>query len=128
MEMINGKLLKDMLASGANNLSNKFTEIDALNVFPVPDGDTGTNMSLTFNAGVKDALACTSDDVCDIAKVLSIANSLLSPSNKSALFIIIPASLFIFPPVLTGQFSPETVSYHTSFLVEGSLHMQFQYT
>ena len=71
MEMINGKLLKDMLASGANNLSNKFTEIDALNVFPVPDGDTGTNMSLTFNAGVKDALAGTSDDVCDIAKVLS---------------------------------------------------------
>lgn len=71
MEMINGKLLKDMLASGANNLSNKFTEINALNVFPVPDGDTGTNMSLTFNAGVKDALACTSDDVCDIAKVLS---------------------------------------------------------
>ena len=71
MEMINGKLLKDMLANGANNLSNKFTEIDALNVFPVPDGDTGTNMSLTFNAGVKDALACTSDDVCDIAKVLS---------------------------------------------------------
>ena len=44
MEMINGKLLKDMLASGANNLSNKFTEIDALNVFPVPDGDTGTNL------------------------------------------------------------------------------------
>ena len=71
MEMINGKIFKDMLASGANNLSNKFTEIDALNVFPVPDGDTGTNMSLTFNAGVKDALACTSDDVCDIAKVLS---------------------------------------------------------
>jgi len=47
MEMINGHIFKDMLASGANNLSNKFTEIDALNVFPVPDGDTGTNMSLT---------------------------------------------------------------------------------
>lgn len=71
MEMINGHIFKDMLASGANNLSNKFTEIDALNVFPVPDGDTGTNMSLTFNAGVKDALACSSEDVCDIAKVLS---------------------------------------------------------
>lgn len=71
MEMINGHIFKDMLASGANNLSNKFTEIDALNVFPVPDGDTGTNMSLTFNAGVKDALACTSEDVCEIAKVLS---------------------------------------------------------
>ncbi len=71
MEIINGKIFKDMLASGANNLSNKFTEIDALNVFPVPDGDTGTNMSLTVNAGVKDALACESDNVCDIAKVLS---------------------------------------------------------
>lgn len=71
METINGSIFKDMLASGANNLSNKFSEIDALNVFPVPDGDTGTNMSLTFNAGVQDALACTSDDVCEIAKVLS---------------------------------------------------------
>lgn len=69
--MINGKLLKQMLESGANNLTNKFPEIDALNVFPVPDGDTGTNMSLTFNAGVKDALACNSDDVCEITKVLS---------------------------------------------------------
>lgn len=71
METINGSLFKDMLASGANLLSNKFSEIDALNVFPVPDGDTGTNMSLTFNAGVQDALACPSDDVCEIAKVLS---------------------------------------------------------
>lgn len=69
--MINGKLWKLMLSNGANKLSNDYTEIDALNVFPVPDGDTGTNMSLTFNAGVKDALACTSDDVCEIAKALS---------------------------------------------------------
>ena len=72
MEMINGHIFKDMLASGANkSFLIKFTEIDALNVFPVPDGDTGTNMSLTFNAGVQDALACPSDDVCEIAKVLS---------------------------------------------------------
>lgn len=69
--MINGLLFKQMLESGANNLTNKFPEIDALNVFPVPDGDTGTNMSLTFNAGVKDALSCGSENVCDIAKVLS---------------------------------------------------------
>lgn len=71
MEMINGYLFKQMLESGANNLTNKFPEIDALNVFPVPDGDTGTNMSLTFNAGVKEALTCNSENVCDIAKVLS---------------------------------------------------------
>lgn len=71
MEMITGNIFKEMLASGANNLSNQYAHIDSLNVFPVPDGDTGTNMSLTFNAGVKDALACTSDDICEVAKVLS---------------------------------------------------------
>lgn len=71
MEKINGIVFKQMLESGANNLANKFAQIDALNVFPVPDGDTGTNMSLTFTAGVKDALACNFDGVGDIAKVLS---------------------------------------------------------
>ncbi len=71
MNTINGALFQRMLESGANNLTNKFPEIDALNVFPVPDGDTGTNMSLTFNAGVKDAKSCTSSDVSEIAKVLS---------------------------------------------------------
>lgn len=71
MEKINGLLFKQMLESGANNLTNQFTRIDALNVFPVPDGDTGTNMSLTFNAGVNDALKVTSESVCDIAKALS---------------------------------------------------------
>lgn len=71
METMNGLLFKKLLESGANNLANRSNEIDALNVFPVPDGDTGTNMSMTFNSGVKDALACSSDDVCDVAKVLS---------------------------------------------------------
>lgn len=71
METINGILLKQMLESGMNHLSNKSGEIDALNVFPVPDGDTGTNMSLTFSAGVKDALNVQSNSVSDIMKVLS---------------------------------------------------------
>ena len=70
METINGILLKQMLESGMNLLSNKSGEIDALNVFPVPDGDTGTNMSLTFSAGVKEALNVHSDSVSDIMKVL----------------------------------------------------------
>lgn len=60
--MITGKQLRDALISGANNLSNHKTEIDALNVFPVPDGDTGTNMSMTFKSGA-DALSVLSDDV-----------------------------------------------------------------
>ena len=71
METINGMMLKQMLESGMNHLSNRAAEIDALNVFPVPDGDTGTNMSLTFSAGVKDALKVESSSVSEIMKVLS---------------------------------------------------------
>lgn len=71
MKYINGQLFKQMLQSGAANLSNHHAEIDALNVFPVPDGDTGTNMSMTFTSGVKDALAVCSDEIPVIAKALS---------------------------------------------------------
>lgn len=71
MEFIDGKLFKEMLYSGMNNLGNEQAKIDALNVFPVPDGDTGTNMYLTFSNGVKEALKCDSDKVGKIAKVLS---------------------------------------------------------
>ena len=71
MDRINGQLFKEMLRSGMNNLGNQQQKVDALNVFPVPDGDTGTNMYLTVSNGVKEALACPSDSVGEIAKVLS---------------------------------------------------------
>ena len=47
-KVIDAPLLSSMIISGAYNLSNNRELVDALNVFPVPDGDTGTNMSLTF--------------------------------------------------------------------------------
>ena len=50
---------------------NNHPEIDALNVFPVPDGDTGTNMSMTFNAGAAEIKDMDSDNIYDIAKKLS---------------------------------------------------------
>lgn len=71
MNTLTGKQFKQMLDSGANYLSNRHHEIDALNVFPVPDGDTGTNMHLTFSAGVKDVLTAHSEHLGDIAKILS---------------------------------------------------------
>lgn len=71
MERISGKLFKEMLASGMNNLANHSAEVDSLNVFPVPDGDTGTNMSLTFSNGVNDAIKVEEDHVGKVAKVLS---------------------------------------------------------
>ena len=45
--MINGEILKQAVISGANNISRQKNSINDLNIFPVPDGDTGTNMSMT---------------------------------------------------------------------------------
>ena len=52
--MINGNTLRDALISAANNLANSRKAVDNLNIFPVPDGDTGTNMSLTFKNSVRE--------------------------------------------------------------------------
>ena len=71
MNTLNGIKFKEMLLSGAANLSNQHHEIDALNVFPVPDGDTGTNMSMTFSAGVKEAVDACTDQLSQLAKTLS---------------------------------------------------------
>ncbi len=51
---INGALLRDLFLAGAANLEKNKAYIDSLNVFPVPDGDTGTNMSMTMQGAVKD--------------------------------------------------------------------------
>ena len=52
--MINGSLLRDAIISAAYDIQNQKQKVDELNVFPVPDGDTGTNMSMTIGAAVKE--------------------------------------------------------------------------
>ena len=52
--MIQGKVLRDAIISGANHIANNRQQVDALNVFPVPDGDTGTNMSMTISAAKRE--------------------------------------------------------------------------
>ena len=52
--MINGIDLKQAVISGANNIARSRTSVDELNIFPVPDGDTGTNMSMTMSAAARD--------------------------------------------------------------------------
>ena len=54
MNIIDGNTIKNMVISGANSLENNKHMVNALNVFPVPDGDTGTNMSLTMTSAVKE--------------------------------------------------------------------------
>ncbi len=71
--MINGKTLRDAILSGANNISNQRTRVDELNVFPVPDGDTGTNMSMTIGAAVPELQAMP--DTCTVAEASKAAAS-----------------------------------------------------
>lgn len=52
--MFNGNILRDAIISAANNLTNNRKQVDDLNVFPVPDGDTGTNMSMTIANSVRE--------------------------------------------------------------------------
>lgn len=60
--MLSGKILRDAIISGANNIINNKERVDELNVFPVPDGDTGTNMSMTIRNAVAE-LNMLSDSV-----------------------------------------------------------------
>ena len=59
--MITGLMFKNGIISAANNISNSRQAVDALNIFPVPDGDTGTNMSMTINAAAADIAAMPED-------------------------------------------------------------------
>jgi len=68
---VSGSLFKKMVTNGAINLKNNHKEIDHLNVFPVPDGDTGTNMQMTMMAGIKEVNNLESQSIIDISKILS---------------------------------------------------------
>ena len=64
-------LFRRMVINGAINLKNHQAEVDTLNVFPVPDGDTGTNMSMTVTSGIRELESCESSSIIENAKVLS---------------------------------------------------------
>lgn len=68
---IDGKLLKKMIIAGANNLNRNKQTVDELNVFPVPDGDTGTNMSLTIMSAAKEVENIETNDLFAVAKAAS---------------------------------------------------------
>ena len=71
LKQINGIVFKQMVINGANNLANRSKYVDQLNVFPVPDGDTGTNMSMTMTAGAKELVSLNEASIGKVAKVLS---------------------------------------------------------
>ena len=78
--MFNGDTLRDAIISAANNLTNNRKQIDDLNVFPVPDGDTGTNMSMTLANSVREL------------EKLSGAIASVKPMNKVSMFSLMAPS------------------------------------
>ncbi|MGG1685331.1 DAK2 domain-containing protein [Pseudalkalibacillus sp. NRS-1564] len=71
IQKIDGKRFAQMVLEGANNLSKNAKMVDALNVFPVPDGDTGTNMNLTITSGAAEVRSSSSDKVGDVASLFA---------------------------------------------------------
>lgn len=85
-EYIKAKAFREMFVSGANNLQNSKDLVDKLNVFPVPDGDTGTNMSLTISYAMKELGKVGEDDITKIAKALS-KGSLMGARGNSGVIL-----------------------------------------
>ena len=71
--MIQGKILRDAMISASNCLSQKKQSVDELNIFPVPDGDTGTNMSMTLSAAARELARLQDPTVSETADTASAA-------------------------------------------------------
>ena len=71
INVIDAKMLSKMFLAGAKNLEHKKEWINELNVFPVPDGDTGTNMSMTILSAAKEVAAISEPDMVSLAKAIS---------------------------------------------------------
>ena len=71
--MFNGNILRDAIISAANNISNQQKQVDDLNVFPVPDGDTGTNMSMTLSNAARELSRVEGESAGKVASVTASA-------------------------------------------------------
>lgn len=103
--MIDGKTLRDAIISGANNISKHRAEVDELNVFPVPDGDTGTNMSMTTQAA-RDELANLPDN-CTVAEASHMAASAMLRGARGNSGVITSLLFRGFSKALAGKKTAE---------------------
>lgn len=71
LNVIDAKMLSKMFLAGAKNLEHKKEWINELNVFPVPDGDTGTNMTMTIMSAAKEVASIENPDMVSLAKAIS---------------------------------------------------------
>ncbi|WP_284928204.1 DAK2 domain-containing protein [Candidatus Phytoplasma sp. AldY-WA1] len=84
-EIIDGDLFKKMIINGAFNLKKNHQKINDLNVFPVPDGDTGTNMQMTMMEGVKKIQLINDSSIITVTKVLADALLMGSKGNSGVI-------------------------------------------
>lgn len=85
VNMITGLQWKQMMRSGARALERKKHDVDALNVFPVPDGDTGTNMNFTIQSAVKDAEKTSGASVAEVAAAVSMGSLMGARGNSGVI-------------------------------------------
>ncbi|UUD36176.1 DAK2 domain-containing protein [Mycoplasmopsis citelli] len=103
---INGKELAQALLSGANALLNAKNQIDALNVFPVPDGDTGTNMAATIGGAVVNLMKVSTQNTAEV--LAQVANDMLYEARGNSGVILSQ----IFKGFALGVFDKETLNTH----------------
>lgn len=71
--MVNGKILRDAIISASNHISAHCQEVNELNVFPVPDGDTGTNMSMTISSAARELAVSETGTASEVADITASA-------------------------------------------------------
>src|SRR5271157_6437045 len=86
LDTLSGRELKEMLATATGWLEKNASDIDALNVFPVPDGDTGTNMLLTMRSSVEEAYRAPDHSASGVAQALA-KGALLGARGNSGVIL-----------------------------------------
>ena len=85
INVLNGQIWKQMMVAGARALEIKKHDVDALNVFPVPDGDTGTNMFLTIQSAARDAGKVLSNSISEVATAASMGSLMGARGNSGVI-------------------------------------------
>lgn len=85
ISLIDGQLWKHMMVAGAKALELKKHDVDALNVFPVPDGDTGTNMFLTIQSAARDSEKVTGEAISGVAAAASMGSLMGARGNSGVI-------------------------------------------
>ena len=83
--VLDGQTFKTLVTNGCQSLINDIDRINALNVFPVPDGDTGTNMRMTIEGGVKAIAALETNSIGEMSKKLSRAMTMSARGNSGVI-------------------------------------------